>query len=179
MGDNLWSGLGEMFGFSWHLHFHYPGLDDLSCFPLRINHIPDILSLYPVFVSLSPVSRILHLLAGPGAGDDDGGAPQCVPGRVWVTASVIPSLSANQRPVWWPVTNQRPVSSRHSSPRHVGTQKQSAIDHKQIWPIFIFTKVSKISEIVNKANSYSAIIRLVLLIWLGFSSALASAAGGE
>ena len=135
------------------------------------------------------VSRILHLLAGPGAGDDDGGAPQCVPGRVWVTASVIPSVSANQRPVWWPVTNQRlvwgtvtnqrPVSSRHSSPRHVGTQKQSAIDHKQIWPIFIFTKVSKISEIVNKANSYSAIIRLVLLIWLGFSSALASAAGDE
>ena len=41
MGDNLWSGLGEMFGFSWHLHFHYPGLYDLLCFTLRINQIPN------------------------------------------------------------------------------------------------------------------------------------------
>ena len=94
MGDNLWSGLGEMFGFSWHLHFHYPGLHDLSCFPLRINHIPDILSLYPVFVSLSlyPASSISS--RGPGL--------------VMMTAvrlSVSPGVSGSQ-----------PVSSHHCQP---------------------------------------------------------------
>ena len=98
MGDNLWSGLGEMFGFSWHLHFHYPGLDDLSCFPLRINHIPDILSLYPVFVSLSP-----HPTLYPASSISSRG-----PGLVMMTAvrlSVSPGVSGSQ-----------PVSSHHCQP---------------------------------------------------------------
>ena len=66
--------------------------------------------------------------------------------------------SANQRPVLWPLTNQRRALA-HVTPSLVtptcGEQKLSAIDHKQIWPIFIFTKVSKISWVVNKAHSYS------------------------
>ena len=101
----------------------------------------------------------LHLLSGPGAAGDDGGAPQSVPGRVWV-ARVIPSqLSQSEASI---VPSDQSEASHHSSHRHVGTQKQSAIDHRQIWPIFIFTKVSKISEIVNKVNTDSK----PAIIWL-------------
>ena len=98
MGDNLWSGLGEMFGFSWHLHFHYPGRYDLWSYKLRLNQTQNnILTFQPSKIIITPVSltashhRVLLHLPGPGAGDDDGGAPQPVPGRVWV-ARVIPAL---------------------------------------------------------------------------------------
>ena len=138
MGDNLWSGLGEMFGFSWHLHFHYPGLHDLSCFTLRINQIPNILSLFVSSLQrsaphLSPCEpaitrhdtclypRILDLLAGPGAGDDDGGAPQSVPGRVWV-ACVIPSvLSQSEASIVTSDQSEASVDPCHPITRHTVT----------------------------------------------------------
>lgn len=126
MGDNLWSGLGEMFGFSWHLHFHYPGLHDLSCFTLRINQIPNILSLcvYPAFrdphhiyprVSRpSPDMTLVCIPAssissrGPGLGMMTAVRLSLSPG---VSGSPVSShqCSANQRPALWPATNQRPV----------------------------------------------------------------------
>ena len=44
-----------------------------------------------IYLRVSDMTHpILHLLSGPGAADHDGGAPQPVPGRVWV-ARVIPS----------------------------------------------------------------------------------------
>ena len=118
MGDNLWSGLGEMFGFSWHLHFHYPGLHDLSCFPLRINHIPDILSLYPVFVSLSH-----HPTLYPASSISSRG-----PGLVMMTAvrlSVSPGVSGSL------------VSSHHCQPirGQYGDQWPIRGQYGDQWPI--------------------------------------------
>ena len=44
-----------------------------------------------IYLRVSDMTHpILHLLSGPGAADHHGGAPQSVPGRVWV-ARVIPS----------------------------------------------------------------------------------------
>ena len=83
--------------------------------------------------------HILHLLTEPGAGDDDGGAPQPVPGRVWVTVSSRHS-SANQSPALWLSTNQRPCQGSPSHPitRH-DTWEHKTICHgrQQIWPKFI------------------------------------------
>ena len=178
-----------MFGFSWHLHFHYHH-HDLLCFTLRINQIPNILSLCVSSLQrwaphLSPCecrpSPDMTLSVSPHPRSPRGArgwwwwrrcasvCPRACLGRLChpISAQPIRGQYCDQGPIRG---QYGPMSSHHSSHCDVRTQKQSAIDHKQIWPIFIFTKVSKIPEIVNKLNSYSAIIRLALVIWLGFSS---------
>ena len=83
-----------------------------------------------IYLRVSDMTHpILHLLSGPGAADHDGGAPQPVLGRVWV-ARVIPSQLSQSEASIEPSDQSEP--SHHSSHRHVGTQKQSAIDHRQI-----------------------------------------------
>ena len=180
MGDNLWSGLGEMFGFSWHLHFHYRAsmiycvsLSELINFQTFCHYVYPAPHLYPCECRPSPSLSAVCIPASSISSLLTRGwwwwrrcasvCPRACLGRLChpISAQPIRGQYCDQGPIRG---QYGPVSSHHSSHRHVRTQKQSAIDHKQIWPIFIFTKVSKISEIVNKLHSYSAIIGLAPVI---------------
>ena len=63
-------------------------------------------------ITLDMTHPLLHLLSEPGAAGDDGGAPQSVPGRVWV-ARVIPSqLSQSEASI---VPSDQSEAIHHSS----------------------------------------------------------------
>ena len=114
--------LSELIKSQTFCHYVYPAFRDEPHIYLRVNA-----GHHPTWHCLSP--RILDLLAGPGAGDDDGGAPQSVPGRVWV-ACVIPSVLSQSEAS----TVTRDQSEACKDPCHPITRHTATWEHKNNLP---------------------------------------------